>query len=77
MSDVYKVRVGVAAARELELEVEETQVVIDAFEKAIADDESVLWITDARGHRFGIAVESIAFIEFDKPKERGVGFSPG
>ena len=60
----------------MELEVEETQVVIDAFEKAIASDEPVLWITDSRGHRFGIAVESIAFIEFDKPKERGVGFSP-
>ena len=76
MSDVYKVRVGVSAARELELQVEETQVVIDAFEQAIAKDEPVLWITDSRGHRFGIGVESIAFIEFDKPSERGVGFSP-
>ena len=76
MSDVYKVRVGVAAARELELEVEETQIVIDAFERAIANDEPVLWITDARGHRFGIAVGSIAFIEFDKPSQRGVGFAP-
>lgn len=76
MSDVYKVRVGVAAARELELEVEETQVVIDAFEQAIAKDEPVLWITDSRGHRFGIAVDSIAFVEFDKPSDRGVGFSP-
>ena len=61
MSDVYKVRVGVSAARELELEVEETQVVIDAFEKAIKKNEPVLWI---------------AFIEFDQPTERGVGFAP-
>ncbi len=76
MSDVFKVRVGVAAARELELEVEETQVVIDAYEQAIEKNEPVLWITDARGHRFGIGVAAIAFIEFDKPKERGVGFSP-
>lgn len=76
MNDVYKVRVGVSAARELELEVEETQVVIDAFEKAIKKNEPVLWITDARGHRFGIGVASIAFIEFDQPTERGVGFAP-
>ena len=74
MNDVYKVRVGVSAARELELEVEETQVVIDAFEKAVKKSEPVLWITDARGHRFGVSVSSIAFIEFEKPVERGVGF---
>lgn len=76
MNDAYKVRIGVAAARELELEVDDTQVVIDAFEKAVKKHEPVLWINDARGHRFGVAVSSIAFIEFDKPENRGVGFAP-
>jgi hypothetical protein len=74
MADAFKVRVGVASARELEIEVEETQVVIEAFERAVKKGEAVLWITDARGHRFGIAVGSIAFVEFDKPQERGIGF---
>jgi len=74
MADVFKVRVGVASARELEIEVEETQIVIDAFERAVKKGEAVLWITDSRGHRFGIAVGSIAFVEFDEPHERGIGF---
>ncbi|MFO7701252.1 MAG: DUF3107 family protein [Acidimicrobiia bacterium] len=74
MSDTFKVRIGVASARELELEVSETQIVIDAYTQAVKTSEPVLWVTDARGHRFGIAVQSIAFIEFDKPQERGVGF---
>jgi len=76
MVDVYKVRVGIAAARELEIEVEDTSVMVDAYERAVKKNEPVLWVNDAKGRRYGIAVSSITFIEFDKPQERGVGFGP-
>jgi len=76
MSDVYKVRVGIAAARELEIEVEDTAMIVDAYERAVKKGEPVLWVNDAKGRRYGIAVPSITFIEFDRPQDRGVGFGP-
>jgi hypothetical protein len=76
MSDVFKVRIGIASARELEIEVADTNAVGDAFERAVKKGEPVLWVTDAKQRKFGIAVASIAFVEFDKPTDRGVGFSP-
>lgn len=74
MNETYKVRVGVAAARELEFDVEDPDAVSASYEKAIADGDDVLWITDVRGHRFGVAVSSIAFVELERPEQRGVGF---
>jgi hypothetical protein len=77
MSDTYKVRIGVEAARELELEVDDPDGIGTSFEKAIETGEPVLWITDSKGHRFGVRVASIAFIEFERPEQRGVGFGLG
>jgi Protein of unknown function (DUF3107) len=77
LMDVYKVRVGIAAARELELEVEDTAVVIEAYERAVKKNEPILWINDVRGHRIGVVVSSVAFVEFDRPQDRGVGFGRG
>jgi hypothetical protein len=76
MSDTYKVRVGVASARELEIDVEDPDAVREAFEKAVAAGDLVLWIEDVRGHRFGVFVASIAFLEVEQPEQRGVGFGP-
>ncbi len=74
MSDVNKVRIGIAAARELEIEVKDPSAVVSAYEKALKKGDPVLWITDMREHQFGIAVASVAFIEIEKPQDRGVGF---
>ncbi|MDJ0791626.1 MAG: DUF3107 domain-containing protein [Acidimicrobiia bacterium] len=74
MSETFKVRLGIEAARELEIDVEDPEAVSTAFEKAVAGDEPLLWITDAKGHRFGVAVDSIAFIELEQPEQRGIGF---
>ena len=74
MSDTYKVRIGIAAARELEIEVDDTKAVGDAFERAVKKGEPVLWLSDVRERSFGIAVGSIAFVEFDRSDVRGVGF---
>lgn len=75
MSRKNIVRVGVKSARELELEVEDSDAVSAAFEKALKRKDSVLWITDVHSHRFGIAIDSIAFIEIEQPLDREVGFA--
>ena len=77
MSETLTVRIGISAARELELEVEDPSVVSDAYAKALEAGDVVLWITDTRGHEFGVSVASIAFVEFERPQERGVGFGVG
>jgi hypothetical protein len=74
MTKKHTVRIGVKSARELELEVDDPQEVSTSFEKALKGKDSVLWITDTRDHRFGIAIDSIAFIEIERPVDRGVGF---
>lgn len=77
MSDQVTVRIGVKSARELELSVEDGEAVAASYEKAIKGKDAVLWLTDTRGHRFGIQVDSIAFVEIDQPTHRGVGFGNG
>jgi len=74
MSSTHTVRIGVKSARELELEVDDPVAVSDAYEAVLKGKDAILWITDTREHRFGIAVESIAFIEIERPADRGVGF---
>jgi hypothetical protein len=74
MSSTHTVRIGVKSARELELEVDDPAAVSDAYEAVLNGKDTILWITDTREHRFGIAVESIAFIEIERPADRGVGF---
>lgn len=74
MTDRHTVRVGVKSARELDIEVDDPSAVSAAYEKALKGKDRVLWITDIRGHRFGIAIDSIAFIEIEPPIDRGVGF---
>jgi hypothetical protein len=74
MSSKHKVRIGVKSARELELEVDDPAEVSASFEKELKGKDQVLWITDTREHRFGIAIDSIAFIEVERPDDRGVGF---
>lgn len=74
MNESRTVRIGISAARELDIQVDDPTVVSKNYEKALKDGAAVLWITDSRGHRFGVSVASIAFIELEEPEERGVGF---
>lgn len=77
MSETLTVRIGISAARELEIQVEDPAVVNTAYEEALKSKDAVLWITDSRGHEFGISVASIAFVELEKPQDSGVGFGVG
>ncbi len=74
-SEAVKIRIGVRAARELELEVADADAFVKSFEKAVGDGESVLWVEDVRGRRHGLIVSSIVFVEVDRELEGpGVGF---
>jgi len=77
MTDTPTIRIGIISARELDIQVDDPEVVSSAYEKAVKGKDAVLWITDERGHRFGISVASIAFIELEEPQNRGIGFSAG
>lgn len=74
MSTKHTVRIGVKSARELELEVDDPEAVSAAFREALEGDVAVFWVTDIHDHRFGIAVDSVAFIEIERAVDRGVGF---
>lgn len=74
MTSNHTVRIGIRSARELELEVDDPESVSSAFEKALKGKGTVLWITDTRDHRFGISLDSIAFIEIEQSQDHGVGF---
>ena len=72
-----EVRIGVTqTAKELQLELGDgnrDQVVKD-IEKALADDDAVLWLTDRRGRTVGIPSAKVAYIEIAPTEDRKVGF---
>ena len=75
MTDQSKIRVGIISARELELEVDDVDRVSSDVETAVSDGEALVWITDSRGHRYGIVTAKIAFLQVEKAETRpGVGF---
>mgnify|MGYP001811680081 FL=1 len=73
--DTVKVRIGLEGARELEFDVDDGDSLIKDVETAISKDEALLWVTDARGDRHGLAVGKIAFVQVEGDKASGgVGF---
>ena len=72
MSDTVKVRIGVQSARELELEVTDGDAVVKQLESA---KDWMVWVEDAKGRRYGVVVEKVAFVEVEPDTGRqGVGF---
>lgn len=74
MPDAITVRVGLESARELELVVDDADAFATQYEKAVKGKDQILWVTDAYGHRFGLTLSTVAFVEIVKPTDRGVGF---
>jgi hypothetical protein len=73
-----EVRIGVTQTpREIEIELgdgDRDQLVKD-IEKAMGDDDGVLWLTDRRGRTVGIPSAKVAYIEISPTEDRRVGFS--
>ena len=74
MSETTKVRIAMTSTRELELEMDDSADVAEAVTAAIDAGESVLWLTDSMGHRHGIILDKLAFVEVEKAARREIGF---
>ena len=73
------VRIGVLhTPKELELDVAGTpDDIVKALDRALENDDSVLWLTDAKGRRVGVPAERIAYVEIEGDHDaKRVGFGP-
>ena len=62
--------------RELDIEVEDADAVVAAFQEAVDNGDPVLWITEDDGHRHGLVVDKIVYMDVEPEKaKRGIGFS--
>ena len=75
ITETTKVRFGMSSTREIEIEVEPGHDIATEFETGITKGMPILWIRDTRGHRHGIVVEKVAFIEIESARRRDVGFA--
>ena len=74
------VRIGMTQTpKELEVEFPEDQdrdKVVQEITDAVTNDTGMLWLTDRKGRRVGIATSKVAWVEFGPETEgRRVGFS--
>jgi len=74
-----RVRIGLSMApREVDIDVEDGEAVAVDIEKALAEGQALVWVTDRDGVKHGLAVDKIAFIELESSDAKpGVGFSTG
>ena len=75
ITETIKVRFGMSSTRELEIEVEPGHDIATEFEAAAGKGTQILWIRDTRGHRHGIVLEKVAFVEIESARRRDVGFT--
>ena len=69
------VRIGIAdASREVELEVENPADLEAEIAKAFGNDTLIFWVTDTEGHRIGIPIARIAYVEIISEARPSVGF---
>lgn len=74
-----EVRIGVLhTPKELEVDVDgSADDVAKALDRALEKDDSVLWLTDAKGRRVGVPAERIAYVEIEGDHDaKRVGFGP-
>jgi uncharacterized protein DUF3107 len=72
-----EVRIGVIhTPKELTLDLADS--VEDAFktiDKALKSGDALVWLTDTKGHRVGVALDKLAYIEIESEEgSRRVGF---
>ena len=62
-----EVRIGVVhTPKEMTLELDASlDEVKKSIEKALSDDDGVLWLTDRRGRLVGVPAERIAYVEIE------------
>jgi hypothetical protein len=61
-------------AHDIDVEVEDAEALIADFEKAVEEGRKLLWVTEEDGHRHGLVVERIVYLDVEAEKSRTVGF---
>jgi hypothetical protein len=72
-----EVRIGVVhTPKELTLEINENvDDMLKAIDQALKSGDALVWITDSKGHRVGIALDKLAYIEIESEEgAKRVGF---
>lgn len=73
------VRIGIVQSiKELEVELPDDvdrEALVAQIEDAVGNEKGVLWLTDRKGRRVGVAAGKVAYVEVGAPAtERRVGF---
>ena len=73
------VRIGIVQSmKELDIELPEDadrEKVLAHVEAALAEEGTILWLTDRKGRQVGVPVGKVAYVELDPPaSDRRVGF---
>jgi len=72
-----RVRIGLSMApREVDIDIEDGEALAAEIEKALAEGQALVWVTDRNGVMHGLASDKIVFIEVESQDSKpGVGFS--
>lgn len=76
------VRIGVIhTVKEIDIELPgdaDRAAIRDSIDKALADDDNTLWLTDRHGRDIAVPSSKIAYVELGSPdSERRIGFGAG
>ncbi len=70
-----RVKIGMTnAPREIDVEVADAAPSMDELEAAMTGGRKLWWVTDELGHRHGLVVERIAYVEVEPERDRTIGF---
>lgn len=70
-----RVKIGLSQVpREVDVEVDDADGFMREFERAVADGTRVWWVTDREGHRHGIVIDKVAYVDVEPDRDRRVGF---
>jgi hypothetical protein len=70
-----RVKIGLSyVPREIDVEVDDAEAFMQDFEQAMVGGAKVWWVTDREGHRHGIVVDKVAYVDVEPDRDRKVGF---
>lgn len=70
-----RVRIAISeTSREIELEIDDVDTFKGEVEAAISEGTPILWVTDTEGHRVGIPVPKIGYIDISPDSRMAAGF---
>ena len=70
-----RVKIGITfSPREVEIEVDDPEKFAKEFDAVVSDGRKVWWVTDLIGHRHGLIVEKISYVDIEPARNRQIGF---